>query len=448
MKEPLTLLRVGTLIFGSAAGFIAKQREHFANFLSSIALKAIAFGLYFAAIPFFLAHQSHETYGVIAFLMMILGYSSLFDNGITYTITLRYVRALSAPSADPEYVVGCAMPIYAVVGAGLSLTVLAGASWISVSIWGDNKLTYVVAGMALVIFLQIIGSVFASALLAHNKVSLVNASRMLADLGRVFGIFVAARSVEPLLIVVIMMSVASAAKMALDVYNCSRVIGLYKLRVRWSLGEIIGLLKSSAWMWCIAIVSLLVLVYDKWYVSSAFTSEKYSYYSIANDLSIKVYFIFYAFTGAIYTPLMRRHATNRETGPIYRIYVVVLLTIALAYYGPVYVFSDTLLTWYVNADLAANAAGPMRVMIGSALLYLLFNAFEINLYTKGMVRSVLPTYLVGAASLILFTPFLASRYEITGVAISVLVMQAVMLASILVMSYQQKLWLLVREWGR
>lgn len=434
--------------FRSIAGIITRQREHFVNFLSSIALRAAAFGLYFAAIPFFLAHQSHETYGIIAFLMMILGYSSLFDNGITYTVTLRYVRALSTPVDDPEYVVGCALPIYAVMGSAVSLIILAGAPWISVSIWGDNNLTYIVVGMALVIFLQIVGSVFASVLLAHNKVSLVNASRMLADLGRVLGIFVAARSTQPLLIAVTMMAVASAAKMTLDVYNCSRLIGLQKLRVRWSFSEIISLLKSSSWMWSIATVGLIVLVYDKWYVSSTFTSEKYSYYSIANDLSMKVYFIFYAFTGAIYTPLMRRHATNRGAGTIYRIYVVVLLPIALTYYGPLYMFSDAFLTWYVNADLATNAAGPMRVMIGAALLYLLFNAFEINLYTKGMARRVMPSYLLGAASLVLFTPVLANRYQITGVAISVLVMQAVMLVSILFTSYYGRMRSLVGTSGR
>ena len=262
-------------------GLVRRRWEHFANFLSSIGLKAVSFGLYFAAIPFFITRQGHETYGVIAFLMMLVGYSSLFDNGITYTINLRYVRALSASAEDPEYVIGCAIPIYAVMALAMFLITLVGSPWISASIWGSTGLTYVIAGMAFVIFLQIAGSIFASVLLAHNKVSLVNASRMLADLLRVFGIFLAACSVQPLMVVVVLLAVASAAKMALDVYNCSRLVGLRKLRVRWSREEVASILKASTVMWGIAIIGLVVLVYDKWYVSATFASENYSYYGIA-----------------------------------------------------------------------------------------------------------------------------------------------------------------------
>jgi O-antigen/teichoic acid export membrane protein len=286
--------------------------------------------------------------------------------------------------------------------------------------------------MSVVIFLQIVGSIFASVLLAHNKVSLVNASRMLADLGRILGIFIAAGSAHPLFVTIIFLVIASATKMALDVYNCARLVGLRKLRVRWSLDEVFSILKASIGMWGIAVVALVVLVYDKWYVSATFTSEKYSYYSIANDLSMKVYFIFYAFTGAIYTPLIRRHATNSGTKSIYRIYVAVLLAVSIAYYGPLFVFADSLLTFYVNADLARNAAGLMRIMIGSAMLYLVFNVFETNLYTKGLAHQVLPTYILGAVSLLLLIPMMARHYQMTGVAIAVLIMQALMLASILI----------------
>jgi O-antigen/teichoic acid export membrane protein len=418
---------------------VRRRWEHFANFLSSIGLKAVSFGLYFAAIPFFIARQGHETYGVIAFLMMLLGYSSLFDNGITYTINLRYVRALSASAVDPEYVIGCAMPVYAVMALVMFLIILAGSPWISASIWGHPGLTYVVAGMAFVIFLQIVGSIFASVLLAHNKVSLVNASRMFADLLRVSGIFLAARSAQPLTIVVVLLAVASAGKMALDVYNCSRIVGLRKLRVRWSRAEVASILKASTVMWGIAIIGLIILVYDKWYVSARFASENYSYYSIANDLSMKVYFIFYAFTGAIYTPLIRKHATKSRTGSIYRIYVAVLLTVSLAYYGPLFIFSEKLLTWYVDADLGRNASSLVRIMIGAAMLYLVFNIFETNLYTKGLAHQVLPPYVLGAFSLVLLTPILASRYQMPGVALSVLIMQAIMLASILIIFFRTPL---------
>jgi len=397
----------------------------------------VAFVSYFAAVPYFLSHQGHETYGVVAFLTMILGYSSLFDNGITYTVTLRYVRSLSSGGDNPESVVGYAFPIYTILGGIVFFALFLFAPRISTSIWGNEEFTGVVRGMSFVIFLQIVGALFASVLLARNKVVLVNASRMIADIGRVLGIVLAASSAEPLVMIVSMMAVSSVAKMAIDLWNCSKLVGIRKLRPRWSVADIISILGASTWMWSIAAFGLAVLVYDKWYVSSAFSSEKYSYYSIANDFSTKVFFVIYAFTAAIYTPLMRRHAVNLGSGPIYRFYLVFLLAVALAYYGPLFVFSRPLLTWYVSADLAANAVVPMRVMIGSAVIYLLFNTIEIDLYAKGMARSVLPSYILGMASLLCFTPYLAEHLQITGVAISVLIMQVVMLLSLLFVRYQK-----------
>ncbi len=416
------------------------------NFVSSIILRLVAFASYFAAIPYFLAHQGHETYGVVAFLLMILGYSSLFDNGITYTVTLRYVGALSMGSDDPESIVGYAFPIYAILGGAVAFSIFLFAPYISMSIWGSKEFSGITRGMSLVIFLQVAGALFASVLLARNKVMLVNMSRMTADVGRVFGIVLAAHSAEPLVVVVIMMAISSFAKMAIDLWNCSRLVGLPRLRPRWSISAIVSILRSSAWMWCIAGVGLATLVYDKWYVSSAFSSEKYSYYSIANDFSTKVFFVLYAFTGAIYTPLMRRHATNLGPGPIYRLYFVFLFTVALAYYGPLFVFSEPLLTWYVSADLAANAVDPLRVMIGSALVYLLFNTVEIDLYAKGMARYVLPSYVIGIVSLVCLTPYLARHLQITGVAISVFVMQVLMLISLLLVYCRARIQQFVKTW--
>ncbi len=410
------------------AGSLVRHREHFVNFSSSILLKVITFALYFLAIPFFISHQGNGEYGVVAFLIAALGYSILLDNGITYVINLRYARSLSLGESDPERIVRSGFPVYLTIGALVMIGGISFSENISNAVWGTIKYKNEVAWLSFALALQVFGSIFSCTLLAHNRVSLVNGGRLVADVARVIGLFSGAVSDDPILISVLLFGVGALCKMAVDIYNCNRLIGLDKFYLRWCIKDTVEIIKASPMMWTISFLSLSALMYDKWYVSSVLSSKEFAYYSVANDFTTKAYFIFYAFSGAVYTPLIRKYAGNDNALIIYRLYAISILAIGLFYYLPLFVYSDELMTWYIGVEFAQVAAPIMDIMVGSALLYLLFNVIETNLYARGTIIPVLGAYIVGVVSLLVSLPVFVERYGIDGGAWSVMLMLALMLA--------------------
>jgi hypothetical protein len=407
--------------------YAAQRREHVWNFSSSIGLKLVVFVLYFLAIPVLVGTKGAEVYGVIAFLIALLGYSSLLDNGLTYTVQLRYVRALSTRMDTPERVVRVAIPIYILLASIVFATLAPSGAGLSNTIWRTDAYAYVGPGLALLLALQVAGSLPAAVLLSHNRVALVNVARLAADVFRVGGLVSAAFANDPIAISLGFFVAGSAAKLAIDLFNCNRLVGLRNLRPAWSLSEM-GAVLGTAWvMWLIAAMSLITLLYDKWFVSANISPADYAAYSIASDLTTKIYFVFYALSGAMYTPLMRRYATSGSSGRIYSIYISILAILATTYYMPLGVWSFELLNIYVGPEIAASGENPIRILAVSAVLYLFFNLMEMNLYARGSAHMVVPAYGAGIVALVISTPMLEARFGLDGVAASVLVMQATML---------------------
>lgn len=411
---------------------LVSRREHVVNFSSSILLKVISFSLYFAAIPFFISHQGIGEYGIVAFIITVLGYSILLDNGITYIINLRYAQALSLGERDPEKIVRSGFPVYIIISVFLLVGGIYYSENISNSVWGSSEHGDAVAYLSFALAVQVIGSIFSCVLLAHNKVGLVNGGRLVADVIRVSGLFVGAISDEPVLVAVLMFGLGSLCKVMVDIYNCSRVIGLGKLSLQWSIKDMTHVIKASPTMWMISLLSLTALMYDKWYVSSVLSPVDYSYYSVANDFCVKAYFLFYAFSGAVYTPLIKKYAANISVDIISKFYAVSLLAMGMFYYLPLFLWGDKLLTWYIGGEFSSVASPILNIMVGSSLLYLLFNVIEANFYAKGAAAMVLPAYVFGVLTLVCALPLFVKMYGIAGAAWSVMLMFVVMLLSVLI----------------
>ncbi len=410
-----------------AMAYAVQRREHIWNFSSSIGLKLIVFVLYFLAVPVLIGSQGPETYGIIAFMIAILGYSSLVDHGLTYTVQLRYVQALSTGAAEPERVVRVAIPVYALLSLIVLFTLAPSGSALSNLVWRTNAYAFAAPIIALLLALQVAGSLPATVLLAHNRVALVNVGRLAADMFRVGGLVAAAATDDPVAVALAFFVLGSAAKFAIDMSNCHRLIGLRRLPPVWSMREALGILRTAWVMWAIAVMSIVALLYDKWFVSANISPTDYATYSIASDLTTKIYFVFYALSGALYIPLMRKYATGQSAARLYAVYGAILLVVALLYFVPLCIWSYEILNWYVGPDVAAAGANIIRIMSLSAIVYLLFNLMEVNLYVRGFASRVVPAYAVGVGVLVSTMPIIGSRFGMAGVATSVLLMHVTMI---------------------
>lgn len=419
----------------AAAAFFLQRREHFWNFLSSIGLKVIAFALYFIAIPPLVATKGAETYGIIAFIIAILGYSSLIDNGLTYTVQLKYVRALTSNAVDPERVVRVAIPIYAFITLLIFFAVAPNGAGLSQLIWNTDAYAQLAPAVATLLALQVAGALPAAVLLGHNRVTLVNVARLAADLLRVTGLLVAAAATDPIGTTIFFCILGSAIKFAIDLYNCNRLVGLRRILPLWSASETATLLKTAWIMWLIAAMSLVTLLYDKWFVSSNISPSDYAAYGISSDLTTKIYFVFYAISTALYTPLMRRYATEVSSKRLYYAYTSILILIAGAYYIPLSIWAEYILHAYVGREMADAGSNVVRILAANAVTYLIFNLMEMNLYARGKSHLVLPSYVAGIIALIGVTPILSAQFGMPGVAAGVLSAQLTMLFVISIVFY-------------
>jgi O-antigen/teichoic acid export membrane protein len=409
-----------------ALAYVSNRREHFWNFSSSVGLKLIVFVLYFLAVPVLIGSQGPETYGIIAFMIALLGYSSLIDHGLTYTVQLRYVQALSTGVDAPERVVRVAVPIYALVSLIVLITLAPSGSILSNIVWRTDAYAYTAPIIALLLALQVAGSLPMTVLLAHNRVALANLGRLAADALRVVGLLAAAVTDDPVTVALGFFVVGSAAKLAIDLFNCHRTVGLRPILPAWSVREA-GAIFRTAWvMWIVAGMSLVVLLYDKWFVTANISPADFATYSIASDLTTRIYFVFYALSGSVYTPLMRKYATKQSTAGLYLFYGAIMLLVALFYYVPLCIWSYEVLNWYVGRDVASAGADIIRIMSAGAVLYLLFNLIEVNMYARGFALRVVPAYAVGVGVIVSLAPQLEAVLGLAGVATSLLLMQAAM----------------------
>jgi uncharacterized membrane protein len=103
-----------------------------------------------------------------------------------------------------------------------------------------------------------------------------------------------------------------------------------------------------------------------------------------------------------------------------------MLLVALFYYVPLCIWSYEVLNWYVGRDVASAGADIIRIMSAGAVLYLLFNLIEVNMYARGFALRVVPAYAVGVGVIVSLAPQLEAVLGLAGVATSLLLMQAAM----------------------
>jgi O-antigen/teichoic acid export membrane protein len=415
-------------------------RGHMFNAGSLIVAKIIVYVVYFAAIPIYVAVHGRASYGVVAFFGVLISYSIMIENGLTYAVTLRYTRALAqGEDLGAQRVIQAALPLYISLALLCGVVFLLGADRLAEFFWPNSGYagTMRIAGFA--VALLVADAMFVSVIQAHNRLVALNMVRLAADVFRASALYLAAYTDKPLQTVVWIFLASAILKLVLDAWYCLvYLISTKSLRPLLDTGEIIATLKAAPTMVVISVASLVISLYEKSYAASHVAPQDFAGYALVADLTTKAHVLYYAVLGTTYNALIRYHAKGWSTHILLKANSAALLFIATTYYLPLAVFGEGIISFSLGAEFGAQTMPLLRILCCSSLAYLAFSYFEANLKARGQALILMWIYLLGLGMFVALTPWLFGIFGLIGIGFALLAVFISMLAVTAVTALQKQ----------
>jgi O-antigen/teichoic acid export membrane protein len=406
---------------------IMSNRVHLINGGSLIISKIAVYILYFLAIPLFIKIHGQGAYGLVAFFSIMIGYTVLLENGLSYAVTWRYTRALAQGMTHPEKIIRASVPLYALLSAVSILLLIMFAETISILVWNKSDYILPIRLLGLGVGVLILDALPVSVLQSQNKLAILNLNRFIGDGIRVSALFFAIFVENPLLTVVIFLLFSALVRLILDCVACFRESLSWEIfRPIFSINEIISNIRIAPTMFGIAALSLVISLYDKIFIAEMLSESDFAYYAFASDLCTKAYIIFFAFSSAAYNTLIRRHATAGSLRGMMYAYAAALFVMGFGYYLPLSLYGHIVVSDFLGHDFSNHTMPLVKVLSVSSMLYLAFTVFEANLNAQGNIFSVLIAYAAGLTLLFAVAPCMVASYSVMGMGFALVLMFGLM----------------------
>jgi len=414
---------------------IKKHKKHFSNSASFLLMRVFIYAASLVVIPYFINQRGQDLYALIAFFSVMISYSVLLENALSYSVSLRYTTSLVKNPEESLLIIQSAIPIYFLFGFLTLLGLNFSANILSILIWGTAQYSKFISFLGLILCLQVFDALFSSIIQSHNNLLKLNINRLLSDLIRLAG-FILAVFFEPALqICLTFFLLGSIVKLYLDVKYCNKVIGSSNwFRPSFSMSEFKENARLAPFMFVNSALWLVISCFDKIYVAKQVSVHDYAFYAFAIDVCTKAYVLFYAITGTLYNSLIRRHANVESVSHIIKVWLILFAVIACFYYLPLYVWGDILIEHFINHDFAVHTMPIVKILIFASLCYLALAILENNLNAMGKARSMTYVYLFGLVSLYFSFNYLVDKTSMAGVAISIAAMYFLMLIATVTIS--------------
>lgn len=422
-----------SFVFSKMIVRIANAKLHVFNVSSSILFKVLGLLSYFVSVPFFIKVHGDEIYGYVALIITLVTHSALIDKGVTYSFHLEYSKAVTKGGRRKNIPIYRFLPIYVLLSLLSFFVLIAFRNDISRLVFGSEGFDNFIVLLSPVLALHVIASFTDAILRAYNEIHKVNISKFVLDILRACSIVISVVFDDPIIVIIAFFTIAITIRIAVDLLFISNIMNLRDvLKCRIS-GKVVRLLRPSLNVSLIAVMSLFMLTYEKAFISNKISISELSYYSIAHDISNKAYFIFYAITASLYTPLIRLFEQGKNMFQMNVVIWICLFVFCVVYYLPISMFSAEILALYVNEEFSNHAKDVLPVLAIASIFYLSFSIVETNLFAKGESGLIVVPYVLGVIALVVSTN-LFIEISIVNVAKCMLATYLVMFLSMIAVS--------------
>lgn len=324
---------------------------------------AVPFLLGLATIPYLLKQVGEEAFGVLSLIWTMIGYFSIFDFGLGRALTQQVAsnRAAGIVKELPGLVkTGLVFTLVAGVVGGLLLAILAnplGLKWLNVSPGLKSPTIQALLIASIGIPLTTLTTGLKGVLEAFEEFKSANILRIILGLAN-FGLpALTVKFFGPSLALMVYSLILTRLVMLLaHFYLVYKLLPHGWIKAQFSKEKLIGLLSFGSWMTLSNVVSPLMVVADRFIISSIVGASSVAFYVVPADTLIRVLII----PAALSTALFPRLATTMVTDPIaskviYGKCLKTVLFIMLPICLGIVIFSHFGLTLWLGADFAEKS---------------------------------------------------------------------------------------------
>lgn len=333
------------------------------NTLWNMVGAAVPFLLGLVTIPYLLRQIGVEVFGILSLVWTMIGYFSIFDFGLGRALTQQVAssRAGGQFSELPSLVkTGLLFTLAAGIGGGLVLAILAnplGLKWLNVSAPLKDTTIQALLIASLGIPLTTLTTGLKGVLEAYEEFKAANILRIFLGLAN-FGL--PALSVKffgpSLSLMVYSLIFARFVALLAHIYLVHLLLPSGWMKAQFSKEKMKGLLSFGSWMTLSNIVSPLMVVADRFIISSIVGASVVAFYTVPADMLIRVLIIPAAISTALFprlTAMMVKDPLGSKV--VYEKSLKVVIWIMLPICMGIALFSRWGITLWLGADFAAKS---------------------------------------------------------------------------------------------
>ena len=397
------------------------KKNVFANFLGQawVAVMGIAF------IPLYIKYLGIEAYGLIGFYAVLQAWLTLFDMGISQSLSREMAR-FRAGTHTAQSIHNLLRSLEVVSGAiffAISFLIFFSSRYISVN-WlkaqtlDPQVIASAVTLMGFVVALKFVEGIYKGALLGLQRQVLVNFINIFIATLRYGGIIAVLEFYESNIgIFFIWQIVTSFLSVAILIYFVYKALPATKNPSTFSKQALHEISQFAGGIMGITCLALLLTQIDKILLSRLISLEAYGYYTLAAVLAGGIPLIVTPITQAIYPRLVEYVAQERhaELAKLYH-QGAQLVTILISPVAIMMMFfsGDIIYLWSDNSILADNA-GPILIplALGGFLNCLVWMPYQLQL-AYGWTKFAFKVNIVAVIVLVPALFWVAPRYGAIG----------------------------------
>jgi O-antigen/teichoic acid export membrane protein len=270
-------------------------------------------------IPYLLRNVGVEAFGILTLIWALIGYFSIFDFGLGRALTQQVASArASGQVGELTSLVKTGLMFIFLTGmlGGFSLAILAnplGYKWLNITVPLQQETVYslLIAAPSIPIITVTIG--LKGLLEAYEDFKSVNLLRLLLGLAN-FGLPVLSIMMlgQSLFFMVLSLIIARIGIFGAHLYLVHKRIQICWMRGNFSMQKMKVLLSFGVWMTVSNIVGPLMVVADRFIISSILGASLIAYYTVPSDFLIRLLIVPGALAAALFPRLTSMMAIDRE----------------------------------------------------------------------------------------------------------------------------------------
>lgn len=400
--------------------FLKKGSKYIYTFAGNIIPMLIGF----VTVPFTLDHYGVEVVGFISICWLLVGYTGIFDLGLSRSMTQMVSKLLPTEDFKGIRKYFWTTFIFSILFSLLLTIVVYYYSSNIISLFNiSNNLENIVLDsfrlLSLSVPFIISGSVLVGILTAYNNFNLINIVKipigMVMMLAPVISFYLNI-GIIGIIYILLLSRILSFICYLLIIYKKHSFLR----KIDWNFYGLRDLLNQGLWMTLSNVISPLIVNFDRFVLGSLISIQAVAYYSTVYDVISKLHIIPTTFVTVLF-PMFAYNSssdgTNKNSFLISKFILIVLLIISPIIFT-IQIWSYDLISIWINPDFAINSYKiSMILLIGifwNCLAQIPFTFLQANGYSS-------KTALFHIIELLLFIPILylsITKFGITGAALA------------------------------